>query len=384
MTFRPAYAQIGTVLAGPFVPGGATGNGRGISFDGTDLYYTILDDSNIYKIDTTGSFIGTISVPALDPRISAGGPLAWDGASLWTIDYRGPALIMYQVNPATGATIYSCDIAAVNPGHPALVGLNRPDGLHWTGTQLVLSGEISIIGRPTAVAFMNPDCTITSFFTSPGPLDGQWSGVAFDGATLWHADPIAGIIQQTDLAGTLSGAPFPIVGFLAEDLEFDPVTFAPLCAVWGNEAIVVEGAVNRIAAWEIPCPNQPPDCSTASPSASTLWPPNHKMKSITVTGVTDPDGDPVTITIDSIFQDEPTNGLGDGDKSPDGAGVGTSTANVRVERAGIADGRVYHIGFTGDDGNGGSCSGGVLVSVPHDQRGAAAVDQGALFDSTTP
>lgn len=128
--------------------------------------------------------------------------------------------------------------------------------------------------------------------------------------------------------------------------------------------------------------NEEPDCSTAVPGESTLWPPNHKMKSISISGVVDPDGDNVTITVDSIFQDEPTSGLGDGDQTPDGAGVGTDTAQVRAERSGIGDGRVYHISFTADDGNGGTCTGEVLVSVPHDQNGAAAVDQGALFDST--
>jgi len=128
--------------------------------------------------------------------------------------------------------------------------------------------------------------------------------------------------------------------------------------------------------------NDDPDCSGAVPSESTLWPPNHKMKNISIGNVTDPDGDNVTITIDSIFQDEPTNGLGDGDQSPDGAGVGTDTAQVRAERSGTGDGRVYHISFTADDGNGGTCTGEVLVSVPHDQNGNPAVDQGALFDST--
>lgn len=130
--------------------------------------------------------------------------------------------------------------------------------------------------------------------------------------------------------------------------------------------------------------NNPPDCSVAAPSASTLWPPNHKMNSITVTGVTDADGDIFTITIDSIFQDEPTNGLGEGDESPDGAGVGTSTAQVRAERATTGDGRVYRIGFTADDGNGGSCSGLVFVGIPLNKSGIPANEQGPLFDSTVP
>lgn len=137
--------------------------------------------------------------------------------------------------------------------------------------------------------------------------------------------------------------------------------------------------------------NQPPDCSGTSASSSQLWPPNHQFVPITILGVTDPDGDPVAITIDSIFQDEPVlqSGGGAGNTSPDGTGVGTATANVRSERNGNpktpGNGRVYHIDFTADDGNGGTCVGTATVCVPHDQRpGASCVDGGALYDSTTP
>lgn len=124
--------------------------------------------------------------------------------------------------------------------------------------------------------------------------------------------------------------------------------------------------------------NQPPDCSNAAPSVSTLWPPNNKFVPISVTGVTDPDGDVVSINIDTIFQDEPVTG-----KGPDGHGVGSSTAEVRAERSGNGDGRVYHISYTASDGNGATCSGEVLVGVPHDQgTGSTPTDGGALFDST--
>jgi hypothetical protein len=85
--------------------------------------------------------------------------------------------------------------------------------------------------------------------------------------------------------------------------------------------------------------------------------------------------------------DEPTNTSGDGNTAIDGAGVGTDTAEVRAERTGDkkvpGNGRVYHIGFTADDGNGGSCSGTVSVGVPHDQgKNTVLVDDGPLYDST--
>ena len=135
-----------------------------------------------------------------------------------------------------------------------------------------------------------------------------------------------------------------------------------------------------------PC-NEPPVCSAAAASIETLWPPNHKFVAIDVLGVTDPDGDATTITVDSIFQDEPTDTFGDGKFTPDGQVVDTDTAEVRAERSGTkkvpGDGRVYHIGFTADDGNGAECSGTVTVCVPHDQgESSVCVDGGPLFDST--
>ena len=106
---------------------------------------------------------------------------------------------------------------------------------------------------------------------------------------------------------------------------------------------------------------------------------------MTINGVTDQDGDPISISINSIFQDEPTNGLGDGDTYPDGGGIGTSTALIRAERAGNGDGRIYEIDFTADDRNGGICTGTVIVGVPVNQgRNGTPVNNGASFNSTQP
>ena len=151
--------------------------------------------------------------------------------------------------------------------------------------------------------------------------------------------------------------------------------FGPL----GINGTSVDGSITGVASG--PPPNAAPDCSNAAPSAASLWPPNHKFNSVNVEGVTDPDGDAVTINIDGISQDEAVNGKGDGNTSPDGTGVGPDTAEVRAERSGKGDGRVYEIDYTADDGNGGTCSGTVEVGVPHDKKDTA-VNSGATFDST--
>jgi FG-GAP repeat protein len=141
------------------------------------------------------------------------------------------------------------------------------------------------------------------------------------------------------------------------------------------------GGINQGSAYVFAPANQPPDCSGAFPSVATIWPPNHQFVNVTIQGVTDPDGDPVTITIDQIKQDEPTDGTGDGHTCPDGAGIGTSTAQVRAERSAQGNGRVYTIFFTASDGNGGTCQGSVTVCVPRTNNGSCT-NGGANFDST--
>jgi len=130
--------------------------------------------------------------------------------------------------------------------------------------------------------------------------------------------------------------------------------------------------------------NLPPDCSLAYPSDNSLWPPNHKMVSITINGITDPDGDSVVVRVTGITQDEPVNGIGDGNTSPDGLGIDSTQAQVRSERSGKGNGRVYQVSFTAEDGQGGSCSGAVHVGVPHDLgKGATPIDDGQNYDSTS-
>jgi hypothetical protein len=132
--------------------------------------------------------------------------------------------------------------------------------------------------------------------------------------------------------------------------------------------------------------NSPPNCSNVAPNVTSLWPPNHKLHEITLAGATDPDGDPVTITITGVTQDEPINGLGDGDTSPDAqTGTASNKVFVRAERSGTGDGRVYEIAYTASDPAGATCTGSVTVGVPHDQgQGSTPVDSGQTVNSFGP
>jgi hypothetical protein len=253
-----AEAQLGTVLR-EFIPQGATGIGLGMAFDGASLYYTLEADANIYKVSTTGVFQATISVPG---GVVRGAPLAWDGSALWALDHSAASFTLYRINPTNGAILTSCNIATQNPSHPAVtsyplnIGVD-PDGLDWTGHSLWINGD-TFSGNWNAEVDTN--CTILRAYNPPqgigndaGILDGT-QGVAFDGTWLWHGSPTNGrtqsLVFQTDLNGALTGRRF-VANRLKEDMAFDNVTFAPKCALWGNEPTLSQ---NHLTAYEIPCP----------------------------------------------------------------------------------------------------------------------------------
>jgi hypothetical protein len=133
--------------------------------------------------------------------------------------------------------------------------------------------------------------------------------------------------------------------------------------------------------------NVAPICSAARTSAD-LWPPNHQQVYVTVSGIVDPEGQPIAVTFNSILQDEPTNSVGQGNTMQDG-GIEQNGARawVRAERSGTnkvpGDGRVYLVGFAARDAGGLTCTGTVRVEVPHDQRGTPAVLSPGRWNSLT-
>jgi hypothetical protein len=110
--------------------------------------------------------------------------------------------------------------------------------------------------------------------------------------------------------------------------------------------------------------NKPPDCAGAFAAPRKLWPPNHRLRLVTVGGVTDPDGDTVSVVVTGVSQNET------GKKPPDWQpGPRPDQVWLRAERAGKGSGRVYTVALRATDAGGASCTGSVTVRVPHDTRG---------------
>lgn len=113
-----------------------------------------------------------------------------------------------------------------------------------------------------------------------------------------------------------------------------------------------------------------------------MWPPNHKYHDVALVDcideVLDCDDD-WTATIDFVSSDEPDDDNGDGNTDADIVLVASDAVQLRSERQGGSNGRVYTIGFTVADGSGNTTAAECLVVVDHDQGKGEAVDDGEAY-----
>jgi hypothetical protein len=144
-------------------------------------------------------------------------------------------------------------------------------------------------------------------------------------------------------------------------------------------------------------------CSTASQSATlsvnttppgivlngnniSLWPPNHSYHTINVTDLVasasscDGTVNINSVVIDSVTSDEVENGNGDGNTLNDIViSCNRKSVQLRAERDGGGDGRVYTITFKVTDSFGVSTTVTAQVTVPKNQNGNPAVDSGVHY-----
>ncbi|HSP78841.1 MAG TPA: PKD domain-containing protein [Myxococcaceae bacterium] len=130
----------------------------------------------------------------------------------------------------------------------------------------------------------------------------------------------------------------------------------------------------------------PPVVSVSDPSEE--WPPNHTYRTFSLAdcGITIEDAcqGPLDLisakaAITCVSSDEPINDTGDGNTSPDIEFVDATTVNLRAERQGSNDGRVYKIHFQVQDAAGNPATGECIVGTPHDQSGPTAGDSGESY-----
>ena len=115
-----------------------------------------------------------------------------------------------------------------------------------------------------------------------------------------------------------------------------------------------------------------------------IWPPNHKYSTVKVTDlvasasdICDPSVDIGDVRISKVTSDEPENAGGDGNTINDIViASDCKSVQLRAERMGNGNGRVYTITFKVTDASGNVSTATAKVTVPHSQNGSPAVDDG--------
>jgi hypothetical protein len=152
----------------------------------------------------------------------------------------------------------------------------------------------------------------------------------------------------------------------------------------------------------VPQSSTTPACAAVRAEPPRLWPPDQQLAQVHIVGATDADGQPLSVHITGITQDEPVTGQSQaaGDDSaivvaaPGTPGVamqdqqsgacidaridGLDLVSLRRARQDGGNGRVYRITFTAVDRKGGTCDGSVPVSVPVKEGTRIGIDDGQI------
>ena len=130
-----------------------------------------------------------------------------------------------------------------------------------------------------------------------------------------------------------------------------------------------------------------PPVITLNGQTIALWPPDHQYATVKVTDLVasasdlcDPSVNINSVVIASVTSDEPEHGIGDGNTSNDIViGGDCKSVQLRAERMGGGNGRVYTITFKVTDSSGNSTTATAQVTVPESQDGSPVIDDGPQY-----
>ncbi len=340
--------------------------------DGPYVLKLTVNDGQFDSEDTVQIFVTAANVPpnanaGTDTTINPGSAAVLDGSASSDAD-NGPRPLAYLwrfVSVPTGSRLTDGAISGADTVSPSFL----PDVVGtFVLSLMIFDGEeagfdnvavtVKINSPPNPAPSSGGVCEINTDFPLRGQvsdrdgdmIDYEWS----EGETLLFEGT-----AQTIYGGTPVNLP----------------EHSYQCLTFGEHRITLsaDDGLNPPAVASIDISVKDTIAPTLSPvpDKNILWPPNHKMVGVTIqANATDNSGGPVTLSA-VVSSDEPQNGTGDGDKSPDWTAPvidqaqGIITLQLRAERSGNGDGRVYTIRITATDGSGNSSFGDVEIIVPH-------------------
>jgi len=298
---------------------------------------------------TTQTFLNTaaITIPGTGTGAAAGAPAAPYPSNISVSGMVGPvSKVSVKLKNLNHTFPGDVDMLLVGPGGQRFIILSDVLGTSdWVNTTYTLEDAAAALvpasGAVASGSFRPTNYTTGDLFPAPAPA-GPFQSPATAGVATF-----ASVFNGTDPNGT-----------------------------WRLHVVDDAGGdVGNVAGgWELSITTEVPVCETIAPVNVTnatvdkpsLWPPNHQMHNVAVNYNT---GTPCSTCTLSVTSNEPVNGTGDGDTSPDWEVLSDHAVRLRAERSGGGGGRIYTITITCLNGHGTDTK-TVQVVVPHNKKSA--------------
>lgn len=328
----------------PPLTGNASGGpiGPGVTFDSVSnlLHLALGYGSAAGFTDLTG--------PAIDAGIF--GPAATNENAPMIVDIFN--LNFSAQDPGTGGLIFGDVSFATNEVPGLLSGLDYINIATTNNPGGEIRGQLVPLDLPPLLTC--PEA-ITSSCSSPVTLNvmvGDQVGNSLDVVWSLNALPV-----QTNTVPAMNPPAVTNVEFTATL----PIG-TNLIEVTATSAI---GSISSCSNLVTIVDTNPPVIVSASASPCTLWPPNHKMVKVTISAKVTDDCSATKWKIIGVTSNEPVNGKGDGNTWPDWKILNNHHVDLRAERSGIGNGRIYTITIQATDAAGNvSATKDVTVTVP--------------------
>jgi hypothetical protein len=349
-----------------------------------------------FSIQTGRQFTVSSTLDATAPSLPAGFSSAITGTQTGRLNRFAPAS--------------SCGVNKPNPGVFDAVAGRRFDAYTFTACSdscvtVNTTNTVNSIGLFTVVynGAFNPDSVATNYLADPGSsgpgvpfsfnvVSGQTYTIVVSevnvggGLGLNYSVNILGCIVDCQTPNQAPVAKVKNVTVSADascqanasiddgsfDPDGDPVTITqspagPYPLGTTNVMLTItdsKGATAQASATVTVVDTTGPSITGASATPNSLAPPNHSMVPITVAYSTTDNCSAVSSVL-TVSSNEPVNGDGDGDRAPDWVIVDNHHVQLRAERSGGGNGRIYTIQIDASDAAGNHTLKTVTVIVPH-------------------
>ena len=336
--------------------------------------FTAITGTQLGRINRLSPASTCGSTKAFPGLQSTTGTRAFDAYTFNSCATSVPSCVtVTMTNTAVGANPALFDVAYVPSFNPANLSsgyTGDPAASQIAGAPISFSFDLPGGGTPFALAVheVNPGLGAGANYAL------SVSGGCFGNCSAPNRVPVAKAKNVTVSAGPACSA-----GASIDDGSFDPdgdpltITQSPAGPyALGTTSVLLtvvdpRGATSQATGTVTVVDDTPPAITNLTATPSVLWPPNHKMIPVTVAfdqGDNCGGGGTCVLTVAS---NEPSNGAGDGNTSPDWTVIDSHHVLLRAERSGQGQGRTYTLTLTCTDAAGNVTVKKVTVLVPHNQ-----------------